>query len=61
MHAKQSTCTGTNSSDCDCNSHLFRLEHDPLEDERFLAVIEWFRMERPVTRVRAWANRDFDT
>ncbi len=38
---------GFGSSDCDCHSHLFHHEIDPLHDRRFHRILQRFRMRHP--------------
>lgn len=38
--------SGFGSSDCSCESHLFRMPGNPLEQESFHDLLAWFRMDR---------------
>lgn len=40
--------SGFGSSDCQCPSHLFYMESDPLDSPRFHSLLQHYRMERPV-------------
>jgi sugar fermentation stimulation protein A len=37
---------GFGSSDCSCSTHLFGMEHDPLNSRSFHSLLEHFRMDR---------------
>jgi len=39
---------GFGSSDCNCKSHLFYFERNPLELPEFHRIVQWYRMELPV-------------
>jgi sugar fermentation stimulation protein A len=41
------------SSDCGCESHLFRFGEDPMKDRSFLDVLFYFRHGRALER-RDW-------
>jgi sugar fermentation stimulation protein A len=34
------------SSDCSCSSHLHGMSHDPLKSAKFIALLQYFRMDR---------------
>lgn len=34
------------ASDCDCESHLFGMHENPVQDPRFIALLQWFRIDR---------------
>jgi sugar fermentation stimulation protein A len=40
---------GFGSSDCSCPSHLYRMDGNPLDDESFHDVVQYFRMDRLVS------------
>ncbi len=40
---------GFGASDCNCPSHLFRMEGDPLDSRRFMEIVLHFRMDRLIT------------
>lgn len=49
--AVRTECAGSEiprfgSSDCDCSSHLFHMESDPLDSRRFMEIVLRFRMDR---------------
>jgi sugar fermentation stimulation protein A len=37
---------GFGSSDCDCNSHLFYMDKNPVESREFIDLLLYYRMER---------------
>lgn len=37
---------GFGSSDCSCDSHLFGMSKDPLHSPEFIALLQYFRMDR---------------
>jgi sugar fermentation stimulation protein A len=37
---------GFGSSDCSCGSHLFGMAEDPLHSPEFIALLQYFRMDR---------------
>jgi sugar fermentation stimulation protein A len=40
---------GFGSSDCSCDSHLFGMTKDPLHSPEFIALLQYFRMDRLFT------------
>ena len=40
---------GFGSSDCSCDSHLFGMAKDPLHSPEFIALLQYFRMDRLFT------------
>jgi len=39
------------SSDCSCDSHLFGMMEDPLRSPEFIALLQYFRMDRLLARI----------
>jgi len=41
--------SGFGSTDCSCETHLFGMGNDPIQSEDFQKLLQYFRMDRPIS------------